>query len=58
MKIEQDYAEIVSGVRHGFTIGSPISMLIWNKDWENWIPARQFLFIAQVVGGVLQLQIH
>ena len=36
MKIEQDYAEIISGVRHGLSIGSPISMLVWNKDWENW----------------------
>ena len=36
MKIEQDRAEILSGVRHGFTIGSPISLLIWNRDWENW----------------------
>ncbi len=36
MKIEQDYAEIVSGVRHGLTLGSPISLVIRNKDWENW----------------------
>jgi chorismate synthase len=36
MKIEQDRAEILSGVRHGLTIGSPISLLIWNRDWENW----------------------
>ena len=36
MKIEQDRAEILSGVRHGKTIGSPIALLIHNKDWENW----------------------
>jgi chorismate synthase len=36
MAIEQDKAEILSGVRYGFTIGSPISLLIWNRDWENW----------------------
>lgn len=36
MKIESDRVEIISGVRHGKTLGSPISMLIWNKDWENW----------------------
>ncbi|MDY6917016.1 MAG: chorismate synthase [Chloroflexota bacterium] len=36
MKIEQDRAEILSGVRYGFTIGSPISLLIWNRDWDNW----------------------
>jgi chorismate synthase len=36
MEIERDRAEIISGVRHGLTIGSPISLLIWNRDWENW----------------------
>jgi len=36
MRIEQDRAEILSGVRHGLTIGSPITLLIWNRDWENW----------------------
>ena len=36
MTIEQDKAEILSGVRHGLTIGSPISLLIRNRDWENW----------------------
>jgi len=36
MKIERDSARILSGVRHGLTIGSPISMLIENRDWKNW----------------------
>jgi chorismate synthase len=36
MQIESDSAEILSGVRFGKTLGSPISMLIKNKDWENW----------------------
>ena len=36
MAIEQDRAEILSGVRRGETIGSPISLLIRNKDWVNW----------------------
>ena len=36
MKIETDRAHIVSGVRHGKTIGSPISVLLENKDWKNW----------------------
>jgi chorismate synthase len=36
MKIESDHASIISGVRWGKTIGSPISLLIENKDWENW----------------------
>jgi chorismate synthase len=36
MKIERDTAHILSGVRHGITIGSPISVLLENKDWKNW----------------------
>ncbi len=36
MKIEKDYAEIFSGVRHAVTLGSPISLLIKNLDWVNW----------------------
>ncbi len=36
MKIETDQAEILSGVRFGKTLGSPISMMIRNNDWENW----------------------
>ena len=39
MEIESDRAEILSGVRLGETLGSPISMLIWNRDWENWTVA-------------------
>jgi chorismate synthase len=36
MKIERDHARILSGVRHGLTIGSPIAMLLENRDWQNW----------------------
>src|SRR5882762_9011238 len=36
MKIEQDQVEILSGVRHGLTLGSPVALLIENKDWANW----------------------
>lgn len=36
MQIENDRAEILSGVRYGYTVGSPISLLIRNRDWENW----------------------
>ena len=36
MKIETDYAELYSGVRHGKSIGSPIGLVLLNKDWENW----------------------
>ncbi|MDO8490522.1 MAG: chorismate synthase [Dehalococcoidia bacterium] len=36
MKIEQDHAEILSGVRFGLTLGSPIALIVQNRDWENW----------------------
>lgn len=36
MKIERDTAHILSGVRHGKTIGSPISVQLENRDWKNW----------------------
>src|SRR4051812_10941741 len=36
MKIETDRAEILAGVRHGRTIGSPLALLVWNADWKNW----------------------
>lgn len=36
MKIESDQAEILSGVRAGETLGSPIAMLVRNRDWEHW----------------------
>ena len=39
MKIEKDSANIKSGVRHGKTLGSPISLWIENKDWANWTTA-------------------
>lgn len=36
MKIERDTARFLSGVRHGKTIGSPIAILLENRDWQNW----------------------
>ena len=35
-KIESDRAEILSGVRDGVTLGSPIAIAVWNRDYENW----------------------
>jgi chorismate synthase len=46
MKIEKDQVRFLSGVRHGKTIGSPISMMIENRDWPNWeeiMSAREVL---------------
>lgn len=36
MKIEKDEVQILSGVRHGLTLGSPLALMIENKDWANW----------------------
>ena len=36
MKIERDEIQITSGVRHGFSLGSPIAFTIRNKDWDHW----------------------
>ncbi|MFC1930419.1 chorismate synthase [Chloroflexota bacterium] len=49
MKIEKDEAEIISGVRHGKTMGSPISLLIKNRDWENW---KESMSISPVEGNI------
>jgi chorismate synthase len=46
MKIEKDQVRFLSGVRHGKTIGSPVSMMIENRDWPNWeeiMSAREVL---------------
>ena len=40
-QIEHDAAEIVAGVRHGLTLGSPILLLVQNRDWENWTRVMQ-----------------
>ena len=36
MKIERDQVEVLSGVRHGHTLGSPLTLRIENRDWANW----------------------
>jgi chorismate synthase len=48
MKIETDRAEIVAGVRHSQTIGSPVAILIRNADWKNWTEA---LPVEDAAGG-------
>src|SRR5947209_1137430 len=48
MKIETDTVEIVAGVRHSKTIGSPIAVIIGNSDWKNWTEA---LPVEDVDGG-------
>jgi chorismate synthase len=48
MKIETDRAEIVAGVRHSQTIGSPVAILIRNQDWQNW---REALPVEDIDGS-------
>jgi chorismate synthase len=48
MKIETDEVEIVAGVRHSQTIGSPVALLIRNRDWANW---TQALPVEDVAGA-------
>ncbi|MFV0557166.1 MAG: chorismate synthase [Enterococcus sp.] len=36
MKIEKDQVRITSGIRHGKTLGSPVTLVVENKDWKNW----------------------
>lgn len=36
MQIEKDTVEITAGVRHGFTLGSPVSLVVENNDWKHW----------------------
>jgi chorismate synthase len=36
MQIEKDQVQIVSGVRHGYTLGSPVALIVENKDWTHW----------------------
>ena len=45
-QIERDHAHIQTGVRHGYTLGSPIGMLIENRDWANWQDAMAVEYVA------------
>ncbi|MDH3268932.1 MAG: chorismate synthase [Ignavibacteria bacterium] len=54
MKIESDTVEILSGIKFGKTIGSPISLLIENKDWPNW---HEAMAVDQKSAGVKKITI-
>ncbi|MDY6893175.1 MAG: chorismate synthase [Chloroflexota bacterium] len=56
MAIEQDRAEILSGVWHGLTMGSPISLLILNRDWENWQQAMSISPVEQDIEPLIRLR--
>jgi chorismate synthase len=51
--IEQDRAEIVAGVRHGVTLGSPILLLVRNRDWENWTDVMSVEALGEQVAAAL-----
>ncbi len=51
MKIESDAAQFLSGVRHGKTIGSPIAILISNRDWPNW---KEAMAVEEAPDGVVK----
>jgi len=55
-KIEQDHAEIRSGVRYGRTLGSPIALLIENRDWVNWQEAMAVEEVDAPVDKVTRLR--
>ena len=44
-QIERDHAHIQTGVRHGYTLGSPIGMLLENRDWVNWQEAMAVEYV-------------
>jgi len=48
MKIEADQVEILSGVRLGKTIGSPVAMIVRNRDWKNWTKIMSQEYIDEV----------
>ena len=52
MLIERDRAVIVSGVRHGLTLGSPIGMTMENRDWVNW---QESMSVSPVEGEVARV---
>ncbi|MBI4302522.1 MAG: chorismate synthase [Chloroflexi bacterium] len=56
MQIEKDYPQILSGIRHGLTIGSPISLLIPNRDWENWKDVMSVLPLSKDMEPLTRLR--
>ncbi len=54
MQIEKDRVEIISGVRYGFSIGSPISLFIPNRDWQNWQETMSVAPVAKEAEPITQ----
>jgi chorismate synthase len=58
MRIESDRAEILSGVRHGETLGSPVTLLVRNRDWENWTAAMSPAPLEEAVPEETMRRVH
>ncbi|MBA3827125.1 MAG: chorismate synthase, partial [Ktedonobacterales bacterium] len=56
MRMEQDRAEVLSGIRHGLTLGSPVTLHIMNKDWVNWQERMSVAPIAEPTEAVTQVR--
>jgi chorismate synthase len=56
MKIERDTVEVLSGVRHGHTLGSPLTLRIENRDWANWRQAMSADPIDEPVEAVTRVR--
>ena len=56
MKIEKDQAKITAGVRHGKTLGSPISLWIMNRDWENWTDRMSITPVEEEIERVTRVR--
>ncbi len=54
MLIESDHVEILSGIRRGETLGSPITLFVKNKDYENWEKIMTPDFSSEKTGNLLQ----
>jgi len=56
MKIERDQVALLSGVRHGITLGSPIGLQIQNRDWQNWATRMSVEPTEETVAAVTRLR--
>jgi chorismate synthase len=58
MRIESDRAELLSGVRHGETLGSPVTLLVRNRDWENWTRAMSPAPVEEACDDQAMRRVH
>lgn len=51
MLIEKDQVRITSGIRHGKTLGSPVTLVVENKDWKNWTKVMAIEEVPERIGN-------